>query len=513
MTCMKVLGRARLSVASEESTSIERQREVIEQWANANGHTIVGWAEDIDVSGSTDPFDTPQLGDWLNNRADEFDIIVVWKLDRLSRKARQLRKVCDWCEDHGKTVVSCTEGIDISTPMGQLIVGVIGFLAEGELEAIRERTISSRRKLRETARWPGGKPPYGYKTANSPTGSGKVLVIDPEAHKVVRRIVEELLQQNSLAQIADRLNKDGIPSPADHYRLSMGKPARGGKWQRAPLHDMLRSPALVGHAQVGGQTVRDEQGMPIQLGEPLVTDDERELIRAELARVAKGSYQRLETAPLSGLIECWFCEGPLTSSARTQNGKRYRYYRCYSGNCSSVRAETVEEEVDRVLMNALADEPVTERVWVPGDSNEAALREAVAAYTELSATAGTATSRTAKDILQRQLSALDARIAELETMPSKEGRYEIRPTGKTYLEELERTSDNPDERRALLKRIGFKVRAGVSDGQLLVHPLVLGDRLPLPDWAQVDENSTPEEIERWKAGAAAERRKLGIPED
>uniref|UniRef100_A0AB39U217 Resolvase/invertase-type recombinase catalytic domain-containing protein n=1 Tax=Mycolicibacterium phage Alyssa1 TaxID=3240801 RepID=A0AB39U217_9CAUD len=51
MTCMKVLGRARLSVASEESTSIERQREVIEQWANANGHTVVGWAEDIDVSG------------------------------------------------------------------------------------------------------------------------------------------------------------------------------------------------------------------------------------------------------------------------------------------------------------------------------------------------------------------------------------------------------------------------------------------------------------------------------
>ena len=63
---MRVLGRLRLSRATEESTSIERQREVIQQWSDMHGHTVVGWATDLDVSGSVDPFDTPQLGDWLD---------------------------------------------------------------------------------------------------------------------------------------------------------------------------------------------------------------------------------------------------------------------------------------------------------------------------------------------------------------------------------------------------------------------------------------------------------------
>ncbi len=52
---MRVLGRIRLSRMTEESTSAARQREIIEMWAKSNDHEIVGWAEDIDVSGSVDP--------------------------------------------------------------------------------------------------------------------------------------------------------------------------------------------------------------------------------------------------------------------------------------------------------------------------------------------------------------------------------------------------------------------------------------------------------------------------
>ena len=67
---MRVLGRIRLSRMTEESTSAARQREIIEMRAKSNDHEIVGWAEDIDVSGSVDPFDTPQLGPWPFRSAD-----------------------------------------------------------------------------------------------------------------------------------------------------------------------------------------------------------------------------------------------------------------------------------------------------------------------------------------------------------------------------------------------------------------------------------------------------------
>lgn len=97
-------------------------------------------------------------------------------------------------------------------------------------------------------------------------------------------------------------------------------------------------------------------------------------------------------------------------------------------------------------------------------------------------------------------------------MPAREGRYEERPTGETYRQALEKTADDPDARRALLKRVGVDIRIGVIDGTLLIHPVALGDRLPLPEWAQVDENSSPEEIQRWQEGAAAERRRWGVPD-
>lgn len=477
----RVLGRLRLSIARNESTSIERQREAITGWAEAGGHQLIGWAEDSDVSGSVDPFDTPGLGDWLNNRADQFDVICAWKLDRISRNSIKLNKLFGWCIDHDKTVVSTSEGIDLGTPVGRLIANVIAFLAEGELEAIRERTISSRRKLRETARWAGGRPPYGYRPVDHPSG-GKALAIDTEAHAVVRRIVDQVLDEVPLARIADDLNRDGVLPPADHYRVSVGRAPIGITWKPGPIRDMLTAPTLVGYAHLGGVPVRDDTGQPVRMAEPLVTEDERELIRAELARTEKGTYQRLKAAPLAGVLFCWFCGAAMSSSvSKGRKGKQYRYYRCHTNRCCHVPAETAEEEVERLLTNSLGDEPVTERVWVPGTSNEAELRAAVAAFDELSATAGALTSRTAKERLQRQLTALDARIAELEAMPAREGRYENRPTGQTYRDVLIASAEDPDARRALLKRLGVNVRVGVVDGQLLVHPEAIGDRLPHPE--------------------------------
>lgn len=483
MSQLRVLGRLRLSVASDESTSIERQREVITAWAESNGHNLVGWAEDIDVSGSVDPFDTPQLGDWLNNRAPEFDVLATWKLDRLSRNSIRLTRLFGWCIDHDKTVVSTSESIDLSTPNGRLIAYVIGFLAEGELEAMRERQLASRRKLREAARWPGGKPPYGYRITDSPEGYGKVLEIDPHAHRVVRRIVDALLDGVPLARIANDLNRDGVVSPADHYRVCNGEEDSGSPWRTWPMKHLLLSPTLVGHAHLGGVTVRDDQGNPVLMAkEPLVTDDERELIAAELARAEGAPRERGMPAFLIGLARCWFCESLLTSTRlnKTLRGgevKTYRYYRCPNNCTPLIPTEAAEEEFERELLGSLGDSDVTERVWVSGSSHEADLKAAVAAFDELSAAAGKMTSRTASERLQRQLAALDARIAELETLPAREGHYENKPTGQTYREAWESLTDL-DDRRSLLKRIGVDVRLGVHEHHLLIHLVALGDRLP-----------------------------------
>lgn len=448
-------------MSSDESTSIARQREVVQRWADANGHNVIGWAEDVDVSGAVDAFDTPRFGAWLNTRAEEFDAIAAWKLDRLGRNAIQLSRLFGWCLEHDKTLVSCSESIDLSSWAGRMLASVIAGLAEGELESMRDRQRSSRQKLRETARWPGGRPPYGYRAVDNRAGPGKVLEIDPEAHKVVKRIVDAVIDGVPLARIARQLNVDGVRPPADHYRVSAGRMDTLSQWRTGPMRFLLSSPTLVGQAHLGGTAVRDDSGLPVMMAKPLVDDDERTLVLAELERRQGVPRERAEPAPLAGLVFCWFCETKLTMTTIKKGGVVYRYYRCPKACSSLIPAGDAETLMEETFIGEYGNDSVVERVWVPGDSHETELKQAIAALDELTAAAGVMTSNTAKDRLQRQLAAVDARIAQLESKPIREGGYEYRPTGETYLDAWNRAA-TPSERREMLQRADVTMKIGIS---------------------------------------------------
>ena len=76
---LRVLGRIRLSKDEGD------QRESIETWSKMHGHHVVGWAVDSGTSGSVDPFDSPELGPWLDRHQD-WDALVAFRLDRFSRR-------------------------------------------------------------------------------------------------------------------------------------------------------------------------------------------------------------------------------------------------------------------------------------------------------------------------------------------------------------------------------------------------------------------------------------------
>src|SRR4051794_30226565 len=98
---LRVLGVIRLSNDSDETTSPERQRALISNWAQASGHVMAGWSEDLDVSGATRPFARPDLGPWLA-APERFDALAAWKLDRLTRRAAHFVELREWAEEHGK---------------------------------------------------------------------------------------------------------------------------------------------------------------------------------------------------------------------------------------------------------------------------------------------------------------------------------------------------------------------------------------------------------------------------
>lgn len=192
----RVLGVVRLSRVSDETTSPERQRRSIQRWVDQEGHVVVGWVEDIDVSGGIEPWKRPEFGKWLpstigkevsaiehriaaeESRADEYDIICALKIDRLSRRVLHVHTLLEWCEKNGKEVATVEDGINLNTQMGKLLLSLIASFAEGELEAIKARAKSSYNHLVKEGRWRGGRTPYGYREEKQETGDGWKLVPD-----------------------------------------------------------------------------------------------------------------------------------------------------------------------------------------------------------------------------------------------------------------------------------------------------------------------------------------------
>jgi site-specific DNA recombinase len=459
-TPLRVLGRIRLSRDADESgTSIERQRESIEQWSAMHGHTVVGWAIDSGVSGTVDPFEAPELGPWLKpHRLPEWDALVAYRLDRFSRRVIPLNKLFGFIQEHGKTLASVSESLDLSTWIGRLVANVIAGVAEGELEAIRSRNLGSQKTVRQLGRWHGGVPPYGYGTVKR--ADGWYLVVNTEEARVIRdEILPRVLSHESTNSIAAELNTSNVPT------------RRGGPWSGNVIRTMLRGRALLGQHEHNGKLVTDEDGLPVQRAEPIVSADEFEKIQAALHARTVRSGERNEN-PLTGVLFCYVCDAPMYS--QRMSGRDYDYYRCSNRNRNegvakvpgeaclafSVRSETVYDQFQGHLLDEIGDIERRERVYVQGSDHT----EALAGVTQaIDAT------RREKDLglydgddagYFARLERLTERRRELEALPSAPARFEMRGVGETYGQAWARMSTS--ERRTLLLDSGIK--ADVAGG-------------------------------------------------
>ncbi|TRX49765.1 recombinase family protein [Corynebacterium guaraldiae] len=481
---MRVLGRIRLSKSTEESTSLERQKELIQSWATDNGHEVVAWAEDVDVSGSVSPFDAPALGPYLQHPGDkEWDTLVAWKLDRLARNSINMHRLFGWIQDHDKQLVCISDNLDLTTWVGRMVASVIAGVAEGELEAIRERVTASKKKLRAQGRWAGGTPPYGYRVAERDNGGGYELEIDPEAYEILREIVERFINGDSANAIVEDLNRRGVTSPRDR----MNGTNTGIQWSSQAVRRMLGSRTLLGWTTHEGRPVLDPEGKPILKAPPVVTNEEYEQLQATLQGRRWAKVAKDRTSPLLGVLECWHC-GARMYHRRARNKASGGYY-CSAG-CKqySVNDNTIHSMVEELFFEELGDFEVLEKVTVFASDVSRELEEAQETYQELASFITSTTNATARATLFQQLSTLEARINELEAQDQQEETTEYHGTGITYQQRWQEL--DTEQRRQLMISSGLRVRAqqlnrgtrhgpGMLQTEFIVPP-DLRERLRIP---------------------------------
>lgn len=508
----RVLGTIRLSKDREESTSVDRQREVIERWASDRGHEVVGWAEDLDVSGAVAPWRRPSLGQWLPatighettpgeeraayeaSRAREWDIICAWKLDRISRRVVHTWQLHEWCKANGKQMASVDDDYDLTTPIGEFLFGILASFAQMELDTIRARSKASFDHLMKVGRWRGGFVPYGYRPEKVADGSGYRLVPDEggvtDTAGVVRDIASRIINGESINGVCAWLNESGVPSSLDAQRIREGKEPKGALWRVGNLSKMLKSHTLLGWSETSGpdgesRIVRGEDHMPVQRAEPILdrgTFDKLQAAIAERAAPRHAAANRRDRSMLVRVAMC-ACGQPLYLS----RGRNHMYYRCGTKNVSGkrcaldnkgIRQDFLEEQVVHAFLATVGDVEVVERVYRPGTDYSTEIADVERALDDLDAdrAAGLFDSPVAVERYRRQYKALTERLEELADMPTTPSGWDEVPTGVTYRQRWARLESKAERNRELRK-------AGVL---ALLHPQPVGpvelaDMLPTGD--------------------------------
>ncbi|MFC9191450.1 recombinase family protein [Streptomyces cyaneofuscatus] len=441
----------RLSVLTDETTSPERQEGANQGAAAALGIDLADRrAVDLGVSASkTTPFQRPELGAWLR-RPDDFDALVFWRFDRAIRSMDDMHELAKWARDERKMIVFA-EGpggrlvLDFRNPldpMSQLMVTLFAFAAQMEAHSIRERVLGAQAAMRlMPLRWRGSRAPYGYLPAPL-EGGGWTLVQDPEAVKVLERIIMDLMRGETVNSIAYALNEEGILSPADHWARFKGREIEEfTRWNTTTITRILRSETLIGWKLSNGNPVRDSEGTPIMATrEPILTRAEFDAVGALLDKRSISSPVRKDTnALLFGIVFCSSCKGRMYLNRQEGKPGQRPTYRCGASPrgevCThpmNIRADWCDEYVTREFLRILGGLEITFTRTVPGYDPQPEIDATTAEYELHLEQEGRQQSKAAAAAWQRRHDALDARLKELEAREKIEARTEEIRTGRTY---------------------------------------------------------------------------------
>ncbi|MBA0054280.1 recombinase family protein [Streptomyces sp. AJS327] len=453
---LRALSGIRLSVKTDETTSPARQRVANGNEAARRGAVIVGEAEDLDVSASkTTPFERPELAAWLA-RPDDYDMIIWWRMDRAVRSMADMAALGRWAKEHGKLLVFA-EGpggapleLDMrsSSPVAELIMMLLAFAAQMEATAIRERVTGAMAALRAQGRYAGGLVPFGYKKVKNPDGPGWKLEPDADSVAVLERIIRDVLDGKSLTAVSMELNEEEVLVPRD-YQAQLAGRSTGGKrhgrlldrfrWSAGTLSKVLRSPALMGHRIHKGKTVRDHDGAPVLIGQPVLERQEFELLQARLASMTphRNRTRKDTKALLLGVAKCAGCGYNMYRVPR--KGYTWGDYVCRANSrgvkCPSqagIRSDWLEMWVEVEFLKLVGPAMMTRSTTYKGYDPTPELREVEQELRALYADKESRKSRTGRMIWEEEVATLERRAEHLENTPIQEARTIVEETGETY---------------------------------------------------------------------------------
>ena len=361
---------------AEEGFSIDSQYHNIKEYCKNQGHEIYNLYEDRGISGKNIT-NRPGIKQLLEDATkNKFDLVVVWKLNRISRKLLDILNIVDLLNKHNIAFRSLTENFETETPSGKLQLNIMGAIGEFERETIAENVKMGLLARAKEGRWNGGVV-LGYDLVELPNEGKKRkntrLEINEREANTVRRIFELYSQGHGYKAVVNRINKEGH------------KTKRNGEFAVSTVKEILQNPVYIGKIRYN---VRQDwskkrrnniNANPILsdgIHEPIIDVETWDKVQVILKERSKKHNKVYDCEfPLTGILKCPVCGAGMTisrSTSKRKDGTRRvnEYYSCGNWknkgtavcNSNSIRVEVADEYVLNKIMEIINNKSILKKV-------------------------------------------------------------------------------------------------------------------------------------------------------
>jgi site-specific DNA recombinase len=284
-----------------EGFSIPAQRDRLTAYAQSQDWDITGFY--IEEGLSAKNMERPELQRMLKDiMGGKIDIVLVYKLDRLTRSVLDLHKLLETFEKYNCKFKSATEVYDTASALGRMFITLVGALAQFEREQLAERVKMGMTQKVKSGEWHGGPVPFGYEYKD-----GSLHIVESEA-RIVRMVFDWYLSGKGLWTIAKSLNQLG-------YKKS------GVDWYSFTVGYVLQNPVCIGTLRLNDMEVPNA-------APPIIDHETFDQVQKTIAmRKSKHPRQATSDYIFSGALRCARCGSALIGKLSKQRNT-WRYYIC-----------------------------------------------------------------------------------------------------------------------------------------------------------------------------------------
>ena len=362
---------------SEEGYSIDEQERLLRSWAEKNNYEVYKCYSDRGISGK-DIKNRPALKELLKDAEEKkFDMVISWKINRISRKLADVLKIVDILEKNDITFKSYSEPFETDTPAGKMQFQMMALIGEFERGTIAQNVKMGMCAKAKSGEWCGGRVlGYDLVPIDSQEGAKRKknrLTINEKEAEAVRFIFNEYVNGKGYKAITNQLNK-----------LSY-KTKKGNDFSVGSIREILTNPVYIGKVRYNVRQNWSEKRRRNINANPIITDGIHEPIIDEglwdkvqaIMESKKGKPSRIYDGeyPLTGILRCPKCGAGMVISRTTNKladgtKKRIAYYCCGAWknkgtsicNSNTIRVDKANEYVFNKLSELLSNEKMVETI-------------------------------------------------------------------------------------------------------------------------------------------------------